>query len=199
MRTIQTWRYEIPNDQYGQGHGVVVMDSTGYFSAVTDFGNYAFGWWYHGERDFREFIAGLRGSTCYVMGKLGKKDELDLERTVQHVKEQIIEKRRRGRWSMDPPPQKREWYEDAPATGREKARAEWELIEQLDAGDITVDEWVRDSRLDDAWEMPCYTYDVHLRMFAEQFIPRLADVLEGQLRWERTQAVWYEEARPWRF
>lgn len=52
--TPTVWQYDFSSVN-GEGWGSFVLRSDGYFSAVTDFGNYAYRWLNHGHDDFREF------------------------------------------------------------------------------------------------------------------------------------------------
>ena len=65
--TTKSKSYTIRTDQ-GDWLGQVVLTSDGMFAAVTDFGNLSYIWRSTGEKDFREFIAGL--GTGYFGSKL---------------------------------------------------------------------------------------------------------------------------------
>lgn len=52
--TLTVWQYDLPSEE-GSGWGTFLLRSDGYFSCVTDYGNYAFRWLHHGEADFRLF------------------------------------------------------------------------------------------------------------------------------------------------
>lgn len=97
----KVYRYRLSGR--GHGGGVVFLDETGVFLAMTDFGQYGYWWpWEDGAgpvdkdgkvQDFREFIAGLalrctRKEYDYLLGKVarGKKDSLDEKATQRHLK-----------------------------------------------------------------------------------------------------------------
>lgn len=61
------WQYDFPSVN-GEAWGTFILRSDGYFSAVTDFGNYAHRWYHHGRDDFREFVLGV--GPDYVVSKL---------------------------------------------------------------------------------------------------------------------------------
>ncbi len=61
-------RYVVPGNDGDQG-GTFVIGSDGYFSCITDWGNYVYFWNNFGDRDFRDFLCSL--SADYVMGKFG--------------------------------------------------------------------------------------------------------------------------------
>ena len=48
--------------------GQIVLTSDGFFASVTDWGNLSFAWRSYGDKDFREFLAGLEVS--YFGGKM---------------------------------------------------------------------------------------------------------------------------------
>jgi hypothetical protein len=85
-------RYELKSEKYG-GWAIIVLDtSIGYFSAVSDFGNYAYIWSSPGC-EFRKFLTELEAD--YLCGKLlmGRSDakvfdgEATKELITQHLKE----------------------------------------------------------------------------------------------------------------
>jgi hypothetical protein len=85
---IKFWRYYLPNID-GEGWGIFLLDSTGFFSAVTDYGNCAYR---NGTKDFREF---MKGSSSYYINKLfGEGTEYQGDQTVEKIKRYIIELRR---------------------------------------------------------------------------------------------------------
>lgn len=64
------WVYDLPSVA-GEGWGTFILRSDGYFSCVTDYGNYAFRWLRHGEDDFRAFWLKDRWNfPSYVVSKL---------------------------------------------------------------------------------------------------------------------------------
>lgn len=59
--TVQTWAYTL-RDEDGRWLAQVVLAADGYFSAVSDYGNFSFAWrafGYKDGRDFRDFLSGL--------------------------------------------------------------------------------------------------------------------------------------------
>ncbi len=55
-------------DENGNWLGQIVLTSDGFFASVTDWGNLSFAWRSYGDKDFREFLAGLEVS--YFGGKM---------------------------------------------------------------------------------------------------------------------------------
>jgi len=68
---VLVWRYALHPLPKG-GWAKILLDSTGIFAAVSDWGNYAFVWsaWKHGQEDFRTFVAELEKDPDYAAGKL---------------------------------------------------------------------------------------------------------------------------------
>ena len=89
MSNAILYRYDTPSTDGLEGWGIFVIASDGYFSCVTDFGNYAHLWppngW--GPRDFREFLCGL--DSGYVAGKCGVKKVYDGEATAKSIENYI--------------------------------------------------------------------------------------------------------------
>lgn len=52
--SLTVWQYDF-HSVNGEGWGTFILRSDGYFSAVTDFGNFAYRWIHHGHEDFRSF------------------------------------------------------------------------------------------------------------------------------------------------
>ncbi len=55
-------------DDKGSWLGQIVLTSDGMFASVTDYGNLSYAWRSIGNKDFREFLAGLEVS--YFGGKM---------------------------------------------------------------------------------------------------------------------------------
>ena len=87
--TITVWRYIIRGIN-GEGWGYLLLASDGYFSAVSDYGNYAFRWTAIGEgRDFRDFLAHI--GTDYLISKIAPEKRYDGGLTEKHVRQLIDE------------------------------------------------------------------------------------------------------------
>jgi hypothetical protein len=159
---IKIWRYCIPTEDGLSGWGIFLLDSTGMFAAVTDYGNYAFKWSNWGPGDFRKFVIGL--SPGYLLGKVAKVEH-DGEATLKSVKEYILECRRDGEWS------------------KEEAREEWDLLAECDGLDSipACTRWYDATKISDAGEFMSEGYDMDARMFAEKLMPRLAEALKQEL------------------
>jgi hypothetical protein len=163
---IKIWRYQIPGeDGHCFGWGIFLLDSTGMFAAVTDYGNYASRWTHTGRDDFREFvIRDLAKSPGYLLGKVAKRVH-DGEATLNGVKEYILECRRDGEWS------------------KEEAREEWDLLAECDGLDSipACTRWYDSTKISDPGEFMSESYDTDAWAFAKVLMPRLAEVLKQEL------------------
>jgi hypothetical protein len=86
---IQTWRISLPNEN-GEGWAIIFMDSTGCFSAMSDWGNVAHRWpnkgW--GDDDFRKFL--LKCDDYYLTSKFGQnRREYDGEGALKSIQEYL--------------------------------------------------------------------------------------------------------------
>lgn len=92
MSDVKLYRYVLPSVK-GEGWAVVVMGSDGYFSTVSDYGNYAYWWSHHGTDDFRKFM--LTADADYVRRKLNPEMVLDSRETEKALKQIVLRARRR--------------------------------------------------------------------------------------------------------
>ncbi len=153
----------------GEWLATVVISDDGYFSTVSDYGNYAYYWGDAGEC-FRKFLSRL--GPDYYLSKFGVRDEYDGGETLKAVKRSIIEQRRRG--DLD----------------REEAREEWDLLEEnswLDQRDNFV-LWLQHTKLGDAYEYACSSISGEARGFAEHVWPAFAAMLRAELASEAKAA-----------
>lgn len=159
-----TWRYVVPNVK-GEGWGIFLLDSSGMFAVVSDFGSYAFKWADWGQGDFRAFLVQL--DKGYLCGKLamGRSKEYQGKETLDNIRDQILQRRRDG--SLD----------------KETARAEWKLAEKVDshyAEDFA--EWLHDTKLGaDSYELSVYDTPGQIRMFYDRVFKRLVPILKQDL------------------
>ncbi|SFH21672.1 hypothetical protein SAMN05660649_04288 [Desulfotomaculum arcticum] len=173
MSDIKFWRYSLPPIDSIEGWGIFLLDSTGMFAAVTDYGNYAFKWTHHGCKDFREFFIDIKHGSDneYYIKKLfqGQEKEFDGENTIKSIKEHILYYRRDGSYS------------------KEFAREEWDLIKEYEHNFISVIDFTRwhdETKIDEAHEFACYDYPSDIKAFGQKLLPRLADVLREELQKE---------------
>src|SRR5690554_3259696 len=113
---VKFWRYYIPSIDGIEGWGVFILDSTGMFAAVTDYGNFVYMWplKYTGCDDIREFFK--HRDAYYVLGKCAPSNgrEYQGDKTEQNIRETIIRLRRDHSFT------------------EEQARKEWDLLEEVD-------------------------------------------------------------------
>ncbi len=164
---------EPPREERGTGAwiGTFVISDDGYFSTVSDYGNYAY-YWSHAGSCFRSFLARL--DSCYLLSKLcGSRQEYDGNATAKEVKRAIIDARRDGRM------------------GRDEARDEWELIGEHSRLESREDFafWWRDTKMPDPYEHAVYEYPSQARMFAERAWPAFAAALRAELAAEKATAA----------
>jgi len=95
----KTYRYIYKGEQGGPfGWFIIVIDETGYFSAVSDYGNYAYRWTAF-SGDFRKFLCGCDAG--YLISKLNPRRIADWEQTYKNVEQHICEERRGGFYSKE--------------------------------------------------------------------------------------------------
>lgn len=162
MSEVKFWRYYIPAEDGIEGWGVFLLDSTGMFAAVTDYGNYAYMWpiRHTGCKDFREFFK--HRDAYYVLGKCAPSGgrEYQGEETEQFIKEQILEMRRNQ------------------SLTEEEARYEWDLVDEYDLDYREgFGAWYEQTELDDAHEYAVYGYKAHEKVFAEKLFPKFCDAV----------------------
>lgn len=173
MAELRIWRYYLPS-QKGEGFAEIVLCSSGFFGAVSDWGNYAFAWRHFGPDDFRAFVMGLGES--YLSSKLGpqsgRQNQFDSEKSLRSIREHIIEARRANRLT------------------KEQAREEWKLSAVLEDDQTLVGavRWHDATKLDDPSELLYYSPSPDLVEFCRRVMPRLAEVLRAELQAEKAAA-----------
>jgi len=156
---VTTWRYKLPPIK-GEGWAIVVMDSTGLFATVSDYGNYAFLWTHHGHDDFRKFVMGLDAD--YVRCKLDSSTQLNVDKTIKAIRTYILTARREGSFEKD------------------EARDEWERLEYVgDEAELMT--FVQDTGINDAWELYVYEPTPAIAGFVSKILPRLQEAIRIEL------------------
>lgn len=167
-KEVQIWRYAIP-PKHSEGWGIFLLDSTGMFCAVTNYGNYAYKWTYHGRDDFREFVIELAGKSSgvdYIMGKLTPRGrQYDEVKSIREIEEHILSLRREGIYS------------------KEFARKEWDCLQESDMDtEVAFYDWFSGTGLDIyAYDFTRYSWTPQHRMFVEKLMPRLGEALKAEL------------------
>ncbi len=163
--TAKMWRYSLPSIQ-GQGWAVVIIDSTGFFSTVSDWGNYAYWWSGHGREDFREFL--LTADADYVQRKLKPQEEYKPEATLKAIRTHILRLRR------------------SEELEREEARDEWNLLDRQHLyTEICFSEWMHDTGLPGPWEFAVSGPSGDILAFCANVMPRLKEAIRAELALER--------------
>jgi hypothetical protein len=159
---IRMWRYYLPNVK-GMGWAEIVLCSTGFFGAVSDYGNYAYAWRSRGPEDIRRFLLDI--GPDYMQGKIAPREDYDGARTARAVRKCILDERRHRRMT------------------REEALREWWLIGQH--SDLDRSEhfalWCQETKIGDAYEFARHSPDQDAVAFCEKVLPRLKDAIRAEL------------------
>lgn len=183
MATSQIWQYRLTTTS-GRWVADVILRADGFFATVSDWGNYAYWWTAFGERDFRDFIAGLNAG--YVASKIGRREEYKPERTYQNIRRRILTERREA------------------GLTKESARKEWDLLGRLAAGEWADKRekqranhlgehefrtWYDGTELYDASESACYGVPSDVEGFTSEVLPLLKDACRAELDAERAKGA----------
>ena len=165
---VKLWRYRVPSIN-GEGYATVVLGSDGYFSAVSDWGNYAFRWTATGCADFRDFVMRALVSPAYWINKLGGPDIFDGEATEAEVKA---------------------WVADLDHFASAQQRdVELELLETSDFSCLEgFHRWQERTGIDDSWEFHHEKTDPQATAFVTRAMPRICALIEAELAAERAPA-----------
>ena len=159
----ELWRYRIPNID-GEGWAIFVIGSDGYFSSVSDWGNYAFIWRDHGCKDFREFLLLAEKDWQYFSEKLAHGRVYDGVQTEKLIKETIIQQRRDKTLS------------------KAEAHKEWKLFTTSEfGGEFGFHTWYLDTELGDAGELACFEVCPQTVQFVRKAMVRLIPLLKAEL------------------
>lgn len=154
---VQVWRYVVGPKNH-EGWGIFLIDSSGMFSVVSDYGNYAYKWTSFGDC-FRSFLCKLHAP--YLGGKINIEhgNEYDEERTKKVIREHILSHRRERSFT------------------REEALQEWILSD--DMHDFRA--WYMQTEMDCAYEFRCEMPPPQVTGFCERLFPRLVELLRADL------------------
>lgn len=163
MSDVQVWRYKLPSirEPVFDSWSVVFIDSTGVFSVVSDYGNWAY-WWTSFGDDIRKFLT--QCDSDYVGRKLGGADlrVFDGEETQKEVRKEICRARREG--ELD----------------RYRAREEWDNAGIID-DEYTFQQFLEDTGLDDLHECARMRWDHGIKHWSHVSFPRLQELLRKEL------------------
>lgn len=168
---VKLWRYYIPSQKL-EGWAIFVLGSDGYFSAVSDYGNYAFLWTHHGCKDFREFLLRADRDWDYFANKLSDGNRVyDGENTIKRIRERISEK-----------------FNSGEITEAGVKTQLWLIEHEYSVEDFEDDfrRWCEDRMncIEEPWEMRCEDFDVQLKAFVKKAMVRLIPLLKKDLEAE---------------
>ena len=158
-------RYRVSDDK-GYYVGTFVIADDGYFSTVSEWGNYAY-YWSHAGACFRSALANFDGD--YVLNKIARRDVYDGEATGADVRRHILEYRRDGHMT------------------KEEAREEWDLFiehERLESRECFA-WWYRDTKIGDASEFASHDYPSQAKWFSVKAWPHFVKALRAELAAEK--------------
>ncbi|TQF14223.1 hypothetical protein FJV41_19840 [Myxococcus llanfairpwllgwyngyllgogerychwyrndrobwllllantysiliogogogochensis] len=190
MRELTVWQYRLLTPE-GSWLADVILRSDGYFSTVSDYGNYAFRWTAPGM-PFRDFVVriGGRDDRSYVCSKLGTSDWWDGAATLKGIREHIIEYRRRWGWTKERAAE--EWEKLGLALGYYDGR---DARHEVEMEEYQFHDWLRETRIDDASEFASLDYEPQLRAFCREVMPALAAAIRAQLQAESAEQAAPEVSR----
>ena len=168
-------RYNIKNDKPCEGWAIIVIDTEiGYFSTVSDFGNYAYIWSAPGG-EFRQFLVELE--VDYLRSKLlhGRSEtvHVDTEATKKAIREGLRDHAKHA-------------YSGKPAEAKMFLKAELAKLKAYDFEDMfSFEAWTSDTMLSDAYEYIVKMPDPQCTGFCERVYPRFVKMLEDELEKER--------------
>lgn len=164
--SAQVWRYSVPAVNGVESWGVLLLDDSCCFAAITDYGNFCYRWHPRGMPEgmgFREFL--LTCSSDYLGRKLRPKEQYSAEKTVIAIRDAIVQGRRDGTFS------------------KEQARDEWENSDHLRVeNECSFDRWLGETDISDAWELHRTERDSDCVAFLERIWPRLRAQIAADAR-----------------
>ena len=168
---VKLWRYYLPSEDGLEGWAEIVIASTGFFAAVSDYGNYAYGWRCTGCDDVRKFF--LDTDWHYLATKLGGQHArvYDGAATVRAIRDEILKRRRSREWE------------------RHEAKEEWERVDSnIESSAEWFGIWWSETKIEDAHEYQRHCIDVSLEAFCKKTMARLAEVIRADLEREAAAA-----------
>jgi hypothetical protein len=162
---LKVWQYDLPPVK-GEGWAIIILREDGYFSTVSDYGNYAYKWSSIGCKDFREFLLASDNDWYYFAKKLKSDTHIDREASIKNILQELLKRRRRQE------------------TPKNATRRIFEVIRQYD------DDWEGLIRSpDDAlmrefpepWNYTVRSLDSDVVGFCQIIFPRLNAILRKEL------------------
>jgi len=166
---VKHWRYFLPSEN-GEGYAIIFIDSTGVFSAVSDYGNYGYIWGNTGSKSIKEFLLKSETDWHYFAKKLDPKEIVDWDDTRKRIEEYIKSDQRGGQYDGD-------------------ARRELQLLENSNISDeYSFQTWYNETKIQDAHELQRRRLSYQVEMFVKQTMKRLCTILRKELEAEATGA-----------
>lgn len=163
---LKVWQYTIPSAGLGEGWAYIIIREDGFFSTVSDYGNYAYLWSSTGCDDVRKFFLRSARDWDYFARKLCPKEELDIEATVKNLREGVKELMKDG---------SREEFE---------ARQVKHLIDDLE-GDDDWEGFVREGLVvrffETPWEYTVRRLNRDVEAYAKKIFPKLVKLIQKEL------------------
>ncbi|MFI5296465.1 MAG: hypothetical protein ACHREM_00085 [Polyangiales bacterium] len=178
---VKLYRYALPSVR-GEGWGIFVVGSDGFFACITDWGDYSYLWSHHGCPDFRLFLLGMTKDPHYFITKFAPEREYDNDKTVENIRKEILRARaeaaRRGHRG-DPPLEtlKGGW----PKWSEEHARDEWELVKHLASQDLDFRAWYEETAMAEPHDLMKMVQDRQCVTMFEKLIPRFVGLVRAEL------------------
>lgn len=180
---ITVWRYVLRSKR---GWAVILMDSTGIFSAVSGWGNFGHWWSHHGHDDFRKFFLGkdFAQYPSYCAGKFRPATVYEEEKTFQGIRRRILEWRREG--SLSKEEARKEWDHFVEVTCGQYFM-KWKDVTSISEEDFRT--WYDGTSLSDAAECAYYGDDPQAVGFVQTILPLLAEAIQAELAAEQGRAA----------
>jgi hypothetical protein len=166
--------YTLPNIK-GEGWAHIAINTeTGFFAAVSDWGNFSY-LWTHPGMEFRKFLTELQPDYLHSKLMMGRPDRAVFSgsKTVENIRQAIEDKNKEeGRWAF---------YHE-----------EMDTLKALgpDPEKYALDVWESETHLTDVWEYVVYLPEPQCRSFCEKVWPRFKKLLLDELEEEKVTVIY---------
>lgn len=160
---VKHWRYYLPSEN-GEGYAIIFIDSTGVFSAVSDFGNYGYIWGHTGNRSIKEFLLESEKDWHYFANKLDPKEITDWDATETRIEEHIREYRKEGNYTKEFADRELQLLHDSAISD------EWSFYN-----------WYQDTNIHDAAGLMVQRTSYQVEHFVKKTMKRLCGILQKEL------------------
>lgn len=161
---VKFYRYYLPSEN-GEGYAIIFLDSTGVFSAVSDFGNYGYIWQARGGVEFRRWLVDNHHDWHYFAKKFDPKQIADWDQTVKHIREHIDAYAKEGTYT------------------KAFARNERDLLARHStfSSELDFSYWYNETKISDAYELIHYRMSYQVEHFAKKTLVRLCAILKAEI------------------